>query len=198
MRHGIQILFAALVIAIVWRVAAVAAQGRAQHEREVRARSLAERILEAQFERAGKEPKSGTPRSFAFLGRLVDEGRLLGLERVVASERDLWRAGDYLFHVRLLNQLDRPIVREPADPSSEPGLGLEFELWAWPADQHSTSLALFFGSDAGNLLQGDNGTHAGLRARPEDGSPSPQNLLLEEVPDGANSTWIVVRQWRRD
>lgn len=195
MRHGIVLLFCLLGLAIAWRVAAVFAAGDAMHQREVAARHLAAAIVRAEFERAGPAPAADSPRSYAFLSTLVAEGRLNGLTAVAGGERELYRAGGYFFHVRLLNPLRRPILRPPTDAASEPGLGLDFELWAWPAERHETTLALFFGSDAGLLAQGDNGRFAGARARPEEVSPSPTRLL-EDDPDGAGSRWIVVEQVR--
>ncbi len=197
MRHTIVVLVALAVALLGWRIAAVVASGREQHAREVAARAIAERILRAQKERAtgrSRAPGDDPIGPFAFLSTLVDEKRVDGLVRVATSaERDLWRNDHYVFHIRLLNKLGRPLARRPERPEEEPGLGSEFELWAWPLDRKATSLALFFASDSGMLLQGDNGAFAGWRARPEDVSPLPP-VTLERDPelDGAGDQWIVV------
>ncbi|MBM4014641.1 MAG: hypothetical protein FJ293_06730 [Planctomycetes bacterium] len=195
MRRGIVVVALLLVLTLLWRVQTVFSTGAAAHRSEQAARELAGAILRAQFDRAGAAPSADTARSYAFLATLVAEGRIRGLEPVAGGERDLWRGGDYLFHVRLLNPLQRPILAPPADAAAEPGLGLDFELWAWPAERRATTGALFFASDAGYLLQGDNGLHAGVRARPESVDPPPSRLL-ESAPGGANQRWVAVAQWR--
>jgi hypothetical protein len=194
-RQGIVVVAASLALALLWRVQSTFSAGTASHRSELAARELATSILKAEIERAGPAPEADGDRCYAFLSTLVAEGRVRGLERVEAGEREVWRGGDYLFHVRLLNPLRRPILAPPADAGAEPGLGLDFELWAWPAERRATTLALFFGSDAGFLLQGDNGLHAGLRARPESADPPPSRLL-ENSPAGANSRWVAVAQVR--
>ncbi len=197
MRQGIVVVALLLVLTLLWRVQSVFSAGAASHRSEQAARELATVILRAELERAGGAPTADSDRCYGFLATLVAEGRVRGLERVEAGERDVWRGGDYLFHVRLLNPLQRPILAPPADVAAEPGLGLDFELWAWPAERRATTRALFFASDAGYLLQGDNGVHAGLRARPESSDPPPSRLL-ESAPGGANGRWVAVAQLRRE
>lgn len=200
MRHTIVVLVFVALALLGWRVAAVVASGHAQHAREVAARAVALRILAAEKERFAERargapaPGSDPLGPYAFLATLVAEKRVAGLVQVAASEeRDLWRNDHYVFHVRLLNKLGRPLAKRPERPEEEPGLGAEFELWAWPLERRSTSLALFFASDSGMLLQGDNGAFAGWRARPEDVQELPP-VTLEKDPelDGAGDQWIVV------
>lgn len=196
MRHGIVVLTLLVVALIAWRVRSVFASGHELHDLEVTARARAAEILRAELARAAEPPVAGTLHPYEFLETLVAEGRLHGFERVAGVERDLWRSGGYVFHVRLLNRLSRPIVRRPADLATEPGLGGDFELWAWPADPRWTTLALFFGSDAGWLLQGDNGSHAGERARPEDEEGRSPSAEVAASPRGAGDQWIVVETLR--
>ncbi len=197
MRHVVLILVALLVAALAWRVRSFAKDGDGEHQREVAARQLAEQLLRAEEARRLTPPGDSAIAPYGFLANLVAERRVTGLVRVAATDRDLWSAGGYVFHVRLLNQLGRPLAAPPADPASEPGLGLKFELWAWPADAASTTLALFFGSQAGYLLQGDNGAHAGLDARPEDAFSESPLREVEQSRDGAGDQWITLVNIRR-
>jgi len=195
-RHGMWLVVVGIAALIAWRVCAVVASGHDLHAIEVAARAKASEILRAELARAAAPPPDAAIAPYEFLATLVAEGRVSGLTRVAGGARDLWRAGDYLFHVRLLNKLDRPLLRPPDDLRAEPGLGLKFELWAWPAERHQTSLALFFASTSGFLLQGDNGLHAGTRARPEEGDASPVRDV-EAAPGGAGKHWITLEQAAR-
>jgi hypothetical protein len=193
LRHTILALLAAALLLIAWRVHALRDAGRELHRQEIAARGVAERILRAQRERRASPPPRATIAPYEYLSALVAEGRVDGLVPVDADpHRELFRAGAYLFHVRLLNRLGRPLPRRPADPAAEPGLGNDFELWAWPADPGAGVLPVLFASDAGYLLQGDNGSFAGPEARPEDVTPGPLQVLEARSPRGATDQWIML------
>jgi hypothetical protein len=192
MRHTLVVAIVAAALLIAWRVRSVLLDGRRLHEVELAGRATAESIQDAEESlRRAKAGTSGANTPYEFLAQLVAEGRVHGLERVADSERDVWRGGGYLFHVVLPNQLGRPIGKAPSDPTSEPGLGGTFQLWAWPADRDEPVLALYFANSSGYLLQGDNGSFAGLDARPEEAGASPVQQLDTKV---ANSQWIALRR----
>ncbi len=185
------LVFVALALLGV-RIATVVASGAALHQSEVAGREMAQRIVVAELKRRADAPAGDPITPYAFLSTLVAEGRLTGLLPVAhGKERDLWRNESYVFHVRLLNKLGRPLTSRPERPELEPGLGANFELWAWPFDRKHTTLSLFFASDVGALLQGDNGVFAGIGARPEEVQPLPPRTLEKEL-DGAGKQWIVV------
>jgi len=194
MRHAVLALLVAAALLLAWRIRALATAGEELHERELAARGMAERILRAEEERRIRPPADAVRKPYDYLGTLVAERRIDGLAPVAGGDRERFVAGGYVFHVRLLNKLGRPLPRPPAD-GSDGGLGLDFELWAWPADAGDAALPLFFGSDAGYLLQGDNGAHAGLDARPEDVAVHPAREV-ERVPGGATDQWIVLKNIR--
>jgi len=196
LRHVLLAVVVAASLLLAWRVRELAKSGRALHAREVAARAMAERILRAEESRRLDPPADARLKPYEFLGALVSERRIDGLEPVASAERDLWRAGGYLFHVRLLNRLGRPIPRRPADSQAEPGLGSDFELWAWPAERQDVVLALYFGSDAGFLLQGENGAHAGQDAHPEDASATSPAREVERSESGATREWITLADIR--
>jgi hypothetical protein len=194
LRHTVLALLAATALLLAWRIRALENAGRALHDKEVAARALAERILRAQEERRRNPPAGARIAPYEYLSALLEERRVGGLTPLPDRDRELFAAGGYVFHVRLLNKLQRPLSRRPDDPGSEPGLGNDFELWAWPADPADSVLALFFGSDAGFLLQGDNGVHAGPEARPESVLDNPARKV--EAQDGKTQEWIVVANFR--
>ena len=195
MRHTILALLAVSLLLIAWRVHALYSAGREIYLQEVAARGVAERILRAERERRSRPPPRAAIAPYEYLSTLVAEGRVDGLVPVVDPNRELFRSGAYLFHVRLLNRLGRPLPRRPADPSAEPELGNDFELWAWPAEPAAAVLPVLFASDAGYLLQGDNGTFAGPEARPEDVTPGPMQILDPvRAPRGATDQWIKLLQ----
>jgi hypothetical protein len=152
------------------------------------------RILLAEEERRLAAPKdaSGAPTGplYGFLSELVSERRLDGLERVPDERREIYRAGDYLFHVSLLNRLNHPFRVPPAAPELEPRLGTRFEAWGWPADPADTALVLYFASTSGLLLQGENGAIAGPNEFPADAftKASP----LEIVTTSHSDRWLEV------
>lgn len=189
MRHAILALIAAMALLLGWRVSSIGAAGRRLHDKEVAGRAMAEQILRAEIARQKSPPPGARIAPYEYLSTLVAERRVDGLEPVTVADRDCWRAGAYLFHVRLLNKLRRPLALPPADPGQEPELGQRFELWAWPADPEDVALALFFGSQSGYLLQGENGNAAGHDARPEDAGTPMQKLSAET---GANDDWITL------
>jgi hypothetical protein len=195
MRHALLACIGIVVLGIAWRVHELFVAGGALHAKEVAARELASRILRAEIGRRDAPPASARFAPYDFLDALVAEGRVSGLERVAGADRELWRTRDYVFLIRLLNKFKRPFARPPTDGRPEPGLGADFELWAWPADPRDVALAQFFGSDAGFLLQGDNGSFAGPEARPEEASlASPLQQFGNER--GADRDWITLESVR--
>lgn len=196
MRHASWIACLVVALLVGVRVAALRREGEALRADEVAARAVVERIFAAEIGRSRAPPAGDPIGPFAFLSTLVAEGRLAGLAPVAAAgERDVWRAGDYLFLVRLLTPLGRPLARRPDDPSREQRLGSDFELWAWPVNRSKSSLALYFASDAGQLYQGDNGRFAGPSAHPESGDPPSKRLQTD--PDLADDDWIAVASLAR-
>jgi hypothetical protein len=187
------LLLAGLLLALLAaRVGCVRRDGLDRHAREVAARSQCERIMRALEARRLAPPAAARFAPYEYLSELVRERRLPELESRSEPERDVWSADGYLFHVRLLNRLGRPFPRPPADPAIEPGLGADYELWAWPEDEGDAVLALFFGSDAGYLLQGDVGAYAGLDARPETASNESPAHEIASSGSGAAGRWVTI------
>ena len=193
MRHAILVLIAAMALLLGWRVSSIGAAGRRLHEKEIAGRAMAEKILRAELARQQSPPPGARVAPYEYLSALVDERRIDGLERAVVADRDCWRAGAYLFHVRLLNKIGWPLAMPPAEPAKEPEFGQRFELWAWPAESADVALGLFFASQGGYLLQGENGKFAGPQARPDNGG-SPLQKLNEMT--GANDDWIMLKKVR--
>jgi hypothetical protein len=201
MRHVVVVLILAAAAVLAWRIQATRAAGGAMHAREVAARAMADKILRAEEQRRldlkklGASNPTGPTRyaPYEFLSGLVSEQRVDGLRAVAAGEREVFFADGYLFHVRLLNRLDRPLPRPSPELSLEPQLGEKFELWAWPADADDVSLAVFFGSQGMLLLQGENGSYAGVDARPEDVVKP-----IKQIQNGPNDTWIEVAEIPRN
>ena len=194
MRHLLLALIAAAGLACAVRIRMLLSAGLELHSLEVAARARCESILRAEEQRRLAPPAKARFAPHEFLSALIDEGRLADFERVEGGGRELYRCGGYLFHVRLKNRLGRPIAAPPAAP--EPGIGLDFELWAWPADPEETTAALFYGSQAGFLIQGDNGRFGGVEACPEEGAAQNPLRQIDAAPNESSDRWVKVASIR--
>ena len=195
MRHAILVPIALVAALIAWRIGGQLEAGRVRRAKEVAAREVMESILRAEEERrlhppAGANGPNGA--IYAYLSGLLAEGRLQGLSPVADPRLEIYRAGDYFFHVSLLTRLNRPL-RVPTDPgASEPRFGARFEAWAWPAEPGDSQLVLYFASTGGTLLQGENGMSAGPGDFPGDRFSSENPLQQHERAGGRDTRWLEV------
>jgi len=192
LRHAILIPIALVAALIAWRIGREVEAGRARRAKEVAARAVMESILRAEEERRLHPPAVSNGAIYGYLSELVAEGRLPGLTPLADPRVEIFRAGDYLFHVSLLTRLNRPLRLPPPDRAAEPRFGARFEAWAWPAEPGDSQLVLYFASTGGTLLQGENGIAAGPGDFPGDRFSS-ENPLQEHERGGARDTrWIEV------
>src|SRR6185295_560537 len=125
---------ALLAVFIAWRIGQVVDRGRAQHVKEVAARVVVATILRAEQERRIHPPGARDLPKHAYLSELIAENRIGDLVPVPDPRLEIYRSGDYLFHVSLLTRLNSPRRVPPAEGNVEAQFGDRFEVWAWPAD----------------------------------------------------------------
>ncbi len=195
MRHAILIPIALVAVLVAWRIGLQVDAGRTRRAKEVAARSMMESILRAEEERRLHPPAAASGPNgaiYGYLSELVAEGRLTGLAPQPDPRVEIYRAGDYLFHVSLLTKLNRPFRLPPQDRSSEPRFGARFEAWAWPAEPGDSQLVLYFASTGGTLLQGENGVAAGAGDFPGDRFSSESPLQQHERAGARDTRWLEV------
>ncbi|HET6163201.1 MAG TPA: hypothetical protein VFG37_06005 [Planctomycetota bacterium] len=192
MRYAILVPIALVAALIAWRIGGQLEAGRVRRAKEVAAREVMESILRAEEERRLHPPAGANGAIYAYLSGLLSEGRLQGLSPVSDPRLEIYRAGDYCFHVSLLTRLNRPL-RVPSDPgTAEPRFGARFEAWAWPAEPGDSQLVLYFASTGGTLLQGENGMSAGPGDFPGDRFSSENPLQQHERAGGRDTRWLEV------
>jgi len=191
LRHTILIPIALVVALVAWRIGRQVDAGRAQRTKEIAARGVMEAILRAEEDRRVHPPAASNGAIYGFLSELVAEGRLGGLVAQPDPRVEIYRAGDYFFHVSLMTKLNRPL-RRPEDRATEPRSGTRFEAWAWPAEAGDSQLVLYFASTGGTLLQGENGVAAGPGEFPGDRFNSESPLQQHERAGASDKVWLEV------
>ena len=192
MRHTILIPIALVVALVAWRIGRQVDAGRVQRAKEIAARGVMEAILRAEEDRRVHPPAASNGAIYGFLSELVAEGRIGGLVAQPDPRVEIYRAGDYYFHVSLMTKLNRPLRLPPEDRSAEPRLGTRFEAWAWPAEAGDSQLVLYFASTGGTLLQGENGVAAGPGEFPGDRFNSESPLQQHERAGASDKVWLEV------
>lgn len=197
MRHAILVPIAGVVALLGWRVVAMVERGRSLHGSELAAREVMIAILRAEEERRlhpAHPAAAGDAAApiYGYLSELIAEGRLTGLTAVPDSRIERYRAGDYFFHVSLLNKHNRAFRLPPENRAAEPRFGARFEAWGWPADPADSQLVLYFGSTSGTLLQGENGSGSPTGDFPGDAFISESPLQQHEREGERDTRWIEV------
>jgi len=191
LRHAILIPIALAAALIAWRIRVEVETGRARRAKEVAARSVMESILRAEEARRLHPPASANDAIYGYLSELIAEGRLTGLTSIADPRVEIYRAGDYLFHVSLLTRLNRPL-RVPQGSAAEPRFGARFEAWAWPAEPGDSQLVLYFASTGGTLLQGENGVASGPGDFPGDRFTAENPVQQHERAGARDTRWLEV------
>lgn len=129
--------------------------------------TLLEIMLAQEQRRLEVEDKApdGTPaRLYEGLGELLESGRVDNLQRVAdPTGRELFVRDGYL--IQLVLQDEFGVAGSNQGESIMGGrVGQRYVVWAWPADEKNVFQVLYFGSNAGFLIQRENGTIAGPRA----------------------------------
>jgi len=102
------------------------------------------------------------------LDRMQIQKRVQGFEKVpseyaLESGQVVFRKGDYLFLMVLREEAGICAV----DTLTRPGcVCTRYDLWVWPASKGSIANVMYFASNAGFLIQVENGEHSGLEHPP--------------------------------
>ena len=182
MRYGIHLLVVLVAVGFVLIVSWLVRTGNELRVAEIEAQAALAEILQAQYA-AVRDPSSGG--TYLSLKELVEREALRGFE-VVDDESGsaIHQRGEYLFQVTL---------RPPAlEDGARAGLGARFEAWAWPANPERRTAVLLWTSNAGFLLQGENGVAAGPGRLPPAGSNPLREMTRAAAIEGMKSRWIVL------
>ena len=125
-------------------------------------------IMQAQEQRRlqlGDPAPAGTRAPlYVELGELLASGAVKNLQRVDdPSGRDLFLRDGYLIQLVLQDEYGVAASDDGESITGSP-IGQRYVVWAWPAEANNVFQVLYFGSNAGFLIQCENGTIAGSRA----------------------------------
>ena len=173
---------------IAWSVG----QGRELRRLEVQARTVLEELLQAETEHWRQQQVDGQETSrFAFLEEMVERSGRPALASLQAVQEpgspDLFRTDGYLVRLTLLDEWGARFTHRTDEND---GLRLSrFEVWVWPERAIHSSLVLYYGNNAGYVVQGENGLWWGP------GAALPPNPLrdLEEDPSQAQR-WSILEE----
>ena len=191
MRHTLPLLLVLIAGGFAWYLTRVIGAGDCLRDAEQDASQRLELLMRAQEQwrsRVDRDPESPP---YANLQTLIERGDLPGFTLASEFQRtgatEVARAGDYFFEMSL----------KPGSGSdgTTPKIGGRYQVWAWPAIEGRISSLLFWGSNAGYLIQGENGQVAGAGAPPYGAQPlrevteSRERAALGRV---APERWVVL------
>jgi hypothetical protein len=184
MRWTLPLLLVAVLVLLVAAALRTVREGAELRALEVSAAEQMERILRA--EERHRQIESPPEPLYATLPQLVEEGLLSGFSST--DRPTVLEHSGYYFQVTLLPA--------PNAAGRIPRLGQRYHAWGWPKDRRHIALALLYGSNAGYVIQGENGETVG----PNPSFPeSPIQALEGEQGKGAHSPslrWTVLENIR--
>ncbi len=175
MRNAVPVILILVMAAFTAFVVSMGTTGAELRKKEQRAARVVEQMMLAQEAWRAQRSDDSVP-AFAPAAELLSE---IDAELELVDDTDssaILCTNEYVFQWKLLS----------GDDPSLPKNAQRYEIWAWPLDPEDRRLVLFYASNAGYLIQGENGEAAGLSERPPDAQP------LRELGQDAS---LVSRRW---